>query len=250
MCDIWRVQNPETRRYTWRKNIYTGIQQSRIDYWIVPNSYMYRTTDINIEPGVYSDHSIIGEEFGEKKTDSPYTWVLDPIDGTFSPEQKSIYELVLKAQQAGIEATRAGQSFGAPHMAAQRIITEGLLELGLIQEEKEVRTFFMHGTSHYLGLYVHDVGTGESLTPGTVITVEPGIYISPSPEIDPKWWNIGVRIEDDVLVTRDDPVVMSNAAPRTVEDIEALMKQTGLGNDPVGVVERDAKTDEPARGSQ
>ena len=157
---------------------------------------------------------------------------------------------MLKAQQAGIEATRAGQSFGAPHSAAAQIITEGLLELGLIQKEEEVRSFFMHGTSHYLGLYVHDVGTGDSLTPGTVITVEPGIYISPSPEIDPKWWNIGVRIEDDVLVTDDDPVVMSSSAPRTVEDIEALMRQTGLGNEPAGLVERDAKPGEPVRGSQ
>ncbi len=173
-----------------------------------------------------------------------------PVDGTFSPEQKIIYELVLKAQQAGIAETRAGQSFRAPHSAAARIITEGLLELGLIQNEKEVRTFFMHGTSHYLGLYVHDVGTRESLVPGTVITVEPGIYISPSPEIDPKWWNIGVRIEDDVLVTGGDPVVMSISAPRTVEDIEALMRQRGLGNEPAGVVERDAKAGEPVRGSQ
>ena len=173
-----------------------------------------------------------------------------PVDGTFSPEQKIIYELVLKAQQAGIEATRAGQAFGAPHLAAARVIADGLLELGLIQNEKEVRTFFMHGTSHYLGLYVHDVGTRESLVPGTVITVEPGIYISPSPEIDPKWWNIGVRIEDDVLVTGGDPVVMSISAPRTVEDIEALMRQRGLGNEPAGVVERDAKAGEPVRGSQ
>ena len=173
-----------------------------------------------------------------------------PVDGTFSPEQKTIYELVLAAQEAGIEATRAGESFGAPHQAAAAVITEGLRELGLIQSDDQVRTFFMHGTSHYLGLYVHDVGTGGTLVPGTVITVEPGIYINPSPDVDPKWWNIGVRIEDDVLVTDGDPVVMSTGAPRTVAAIEALMRETGLGNTPAGVVERAVAPGASTRGSQ
>ena len=108
----------------------------------------------------------------------------------------------------------------------------------------------MHGTSHYLGLYVHDVGTGGLLTPGTVITVEPGISISPAPDIDPKWWNIGVRIEDDVLVTNSDPLVMSSAAPSTAEEIETLMRETGLGNAPDGLIDRTAAPQSPVRGSQ
>ncbi len=159
-----------------------------------------------------------------------------PANGTFSPEQKAIYELVLRAQDAGIDASRAGQPFRAPHIAAAAVVAEGLVELGLIESADEVRRFFMHGTSHYLGLYVHDVGTGGELVPGTVITVEPGVYISPSETVDPKWWNIGVRIEDDILITDGDPVLMSASAPRTVSEIEALMGETGLGNQTGGVV--------------
>lgn len=159
-----------------------------------------------------------------------------PVDGTFSPEQKAIYEVVQRAQQAGIDASRAGNPFSAPGQAASQVVTEGLTELGLLKEGDNVRTFFMHGTSHYLGLYVHDVGDGGPLRPGQVITVEPGIYISPSPDVDPKWWNIGVRIEDDILITEGDPIVMSADAPRDVAEIEALMQERGLGNDEAGLV--------------
>ena len=160
-----------------------------------------------------------------------------PVSGVFSPEQKAVYEVVLRALAAGIRAARAGAGFGAPHQAAVRVLLEGLADLGLIRDARDVRglgRFFMHGTSHYLGLDVHDVGTGGALTPGTVITVEPGIYVAPAHDVDPKWWNIGVRIEDDVLVTEGEPVVLSAGAPRTVEDIEALMKEEGLGNHPAG----------------
>ena len=157
-----------------------------------------------------------------------------PVDGDFSDEERTIYQLVLDAQAAGIEATRAGNGFGDPGRAASAVIASGLMELGLISEEREVRRFFMHGTSHYLGLDVHDVGPGGELLPGQVITVEPGIYIAPAADVDPKWWNIGVRIEDDVLVTSGDPVVMSAGAPRTVDEIEALMAESGLGNEPAG----------------
>jgi Xaa-Pro aminopeptidase len=153
-----------------------------------------------------------------------------PVDGVFSPEEKAIYELVLQAQEAGIEAARAGNAFGAPGQAAWRIISDGLRALGLVKTDDDVRNFFMHGTSHYLGLWVHDVGDGQPFVPGTVITVEPGIYIRPSTGVDPKWWNIGVRIEDDILITDGDPVNLSAAAPRTVAEIEALMREQGLGN--------------------
>lgn len=158
-----------------------------------------------------------------------------PVSGTFSPEQKAIYELVLAAQEAGIRAARAGNPYQAPGQAASQTIDAGLRELGILQSGGNVRSFFMHGTSHYLGMYVHDVGDYGPLKPGEVITVEPGIYINPSPDVDPKWWNIGVRIEDDVLITNGDPVNLSSAAPRTVEDIEALMQEQGLGNLPNGV---------------
>jgi Xaa-Pro aminopeptidase len=160
-----------------------------------------------------------------------------PADGTFSPEQKAIYEIVLRAQDAGIQAARAGSPFGATHQAAARVLAAGLAQLGLIASPTDaagLRRFFMHGTSHYLGLDVHDVGAYGTLEPGTVITVEPGIYIAPAADIDRKWWNIGVRIEDDVLITSGEPQLLSGAAPRAVADIEALMREQGLGNQPGG----------------
>lgn len=157
-----------------------------------------------------------------------------PVNGTFSEEQTIIYNLVLEAQEAGIQAAKVGNAWNAVHAASRTVIMDGLRELGLIQTDEDVRNFFMHGTSHYLGMYVHDVGTYQPFEPGVVLTVEPGIYIRPAENIDPKWWHIGVRIEDDVLVTADGPRVMSDKAPRTIEEIEALMRETGLGNMPLG----------------
>jgi Xaa-Pro aminopeptidase len=146
-----------------------------------------------------------------------------PVNGRFSDEQRAIYELVLNAQQAGIDAAVAGAAFSEPGRVATEIIAQGLLELGLISRPQEVRRFFMHGTSHYLGLYVHDVGDYGPLRPGQAITVEPGIYISPADDVDPRWWNIGVRIEDGILITDGEPILLSGDAPRSVDEIEALM---------------------------
>jgi Xaa-Pro aminopeptidase len=146
-----------------------------------------------------------------------------PVNGKFSPEQKIIYDLVLKAQEAGIEACRKGNKFWDPHYAALKVIAEGLKELGIINDPDQANWYFPHGTSHYLGLDVHDAGTYGPLKPGNVITVEPGIYIPEGSPCDRKWWNIGVRIEDDILITEDDPVILSNKAPRTTEEIEKLM---------------------------
>ena len=150
-----------------------------------------------------------------------------PVSGTYSPEQRAIYELVYRAQEAGIRATRAGNPFFASNNEASRVLAEGLAELGLISSAADtggLRRFFMHGTSHYLGLDVHDVGSYGSLRPGEVVTIEPGIYIPVAEDIDPKWWNIGIRIEDDVLVTDGDPVILSAAAPRQLAEVEALMR--------------------------
>jgi len=165
----------------------------------------------------------IGAEFHGYTADVTRTI---PLTGRYTPEQRAIYEIVYAAQEAGIEATRAGNDFYAPHMAAQRVLAEGLARLGLISsadDQTGLRRFFMHGTSHYLGLDVHDVGSGGALRPGTVITVEPGIYIAAADDVDPKWWNIGVRIEDDVLVTEAGPRLLSGAAPRRIDEVEALM---------------------------
>ena len=148
-----------------------------------------------------------------------------PTDGHFSDEETIIYNIVLAAQQAGIDACIAGNKFWDPHNAATKIIAEKLLALGIIDKKYKVRNYFMHGTSHYLGLDVHDQGLYAPLEIGNVITVEPGIYIPEGANCDPKWWNIGIRIEDDILITNGDPEVLSAKAPRTIKEIEALMKE-------------------------
>jgi Xaa-Pro aminopeptidase len=153
-----------------------------------------------------------------------------PVDGTFSPEEKIIYELVLEAQNAGIEAAQEGANFWASNTAATTTLSQGLLKLGIIRTPLELKRYFMHGTSHYLGLDVHDAGTYGKLKINTVITVEPGIYIAEGSPCDPKWWNIGVRIEDDILITKDGPVNLSGSLPRSVAEIEALMKETSYLN--------------------
>ena len=184
----------------------------------------YETNRRTTEPGdlVVID---IGAEYHGYSADITRTV---PVDGTFTPEQRAIYELVYEAQQEAIDVVRAGSSFGAPHAVASRVLAAGLAELGLIVDPSDrqgLGRFFMHGTSHYLGLDVHDVGPGGPLEPGTVITVEPGLYIPESADIDPKWWNIGVRIEDDVLVTEGDPVVLSAAVPSRRTRVEAAMRR-------------------------
>ena len=162
-----------------------------------------------------------------------------PVDGKFSPEQKAIYELVLAANEAAIDAVQPGVNWREPHNTALRVITEGLVELGLLEGEVDTlitqnkyRRFFMHGTSHWLGLDVHDVGGHHQvdgspweLQPGMVLTIEPGIYIRDGLEgVDPKWYNIGVRIEDDVLVTKSGHRVLSGDIPKSVKVIERVMR--------------------------
>ena len=160
-----------------------------------------------------------------------------PVNGRFSKAQRAIYELVLDAQLAAIEEVYPGNNWNAPHDAAVKVITRGLVKLGLLKgrtpslvKEQAFRKFYMHRTGHWLGMDVHDVGeykVGDEwrvLEPGMVLTVEPGIYIAArSKGVARKWWNIGVRIEDDVLVTRAGYDVLSKNVPKTVEEIEALM---------------------------
>ncbi|WP_375324030.1 aminopeptidase P family protein [Flagellimonas sp. GZD32] len=148
-----------------------------------------------------------------------------PANGKFSPEQKAIYDIVYDAQEAGIKASVVGASFRDPHNAALEVVSKRLMELGIIKEAKEARTYFPHGTSHYLGLDVHDPGTYQAFRPNQVITVEPGIYIPEGSDCDKKWWGIAVRIEDDILVTENGPVNLSGMAPRTTEAIESMMQQ-------------------------
>lgn len=153
-----------------------------------------------------------------------------PTDGKFSEEEKAIYNIVLEAQEAGIKKCRAGAGFREPDVAAREVIAKRLKELSIIKSEFESMTYFNHGTSHYLGLDVHDPGTYGKLKPNSVITVEPGVYIPEGSNCDPRWWNIGVRIEDDILITTGDPVNLSISIPRTIEEVEKLMEEESVFN--------------------
>ena len=153
-----------------------------------------------------------------------------PADGKFSKEEKIIYNIVLEAQLAGIAACRAGNEFRAAHKAAVTVIQKRLLEYGIIKTEEEYSKYFFHGTSHYLGLDVHDAGLFGKLAPGNIITVEPGIYIPAGADCDLQWWNIGVRIEDDILITEEEPEVLSGSLPKLIEELEAIMLQTSMFN--------------------
>ncbi len=148
-----------------------------------------------------------------------------PVNGHFTPEQKAIYDIVYEAQDSGIEAARIGNDFKAPHQAAVSVIQKGLLRLGIIKNADEYRKYFMHGTSHYLGLDVHDAGTYGPLQENMVITVEPGIYIPEGSPCNPKWWKIGCRIEDDILISQRNPIILSIGSPRSSEDVEAFMNK-------------------------
>jgi len=160
-----------------------------------------------------------------------------PVSGRFTEPQLQLYELVLAAQQAAIGKVKPGSHWNQPHQAAVRTITKGLVRLGILEgplskltKDEAYKPFYMHRTGHWLGMDVHDVGdykvdgAWRELEPGMVLTVEPGLYIPEgTKEVDRKWWNIGIRIEDDVLVTKDGCEVLSRDVPKTPAEIEALM---------------------------
>jgi Xaa-Pro aminopeptidase len=151
-----------------------------------------------------------------------------PVSGKFSEEQKKIYQIVLDAQEAGFKQCTPGNEFKSPNRAALEIIKQGLLALEIIKDKNDYMKYFMHGTSHYLGLDVHDAGTHGELKAGNIITVEPGIYIPEGSPCDPKWWNIGIRIEDDVLITETGFENLSARVPRTIEKVEEMMKEKSV----------------------
>lgn len=163
-----------------------------------------------------------------------------PVNGVFSPEQKALYQLVLDAQYAAIDAVQVGKNIKDPHYAALNVLVEGLVALGILQgkpaqliESGAYQAFYMHGTSHWLGMDVHDVGTYQSngeprlLEAGMVLTIEPGLYISAEESgVEEKWRGIGIRIEDDVLVTDQGPHVLTAAVMKEIDEIEALMAKS------------------------
>ena len=171
-----------------------------------------------------------------------------PVNGRFSPEQRALYQIVLDAQQAAIAAAQPGNTWDDPHQAAVKVLAQGLIEVGILQgsledalkvpdraegeqpQEAPYRQFYMHRTGHWLGLDVHDVGDYKVkgqwriLQPGMVLTVEPGLYISPAENVDPKWWNIGIRIEDDVLITKTGNEILTKDVVKEIAEIEALIR--------------------------
>ena len=160
-----------------------------------------------------------------------------PVNGRFSGPQRTLYELVLSAQSAAIAETRAGKGWNEPHDAAVRVLAQGMLDLKLLTgtldevlEKETYRRYYMHRTGHWLGLDVHDAGdykvagAWRPLVPGMTLTVEPGIYVRPGEGVPEQFSNIGIRIEDDVLVTAGGCEILTHETPKSIADIEALMR--------------------------
>ena len=162
----------------------------------------------------------LGAEYGGYTADVTRTI---PVNGKFTDEQRLIYKIVYDAQEAGIEMAKKGNSFSQIYEATKMVALDGLIELEIIKDEKELRTYYPHGVAHHIGLDVHDPGNYGLLSENMVITVEPGIYIPEGSNCDPKWWSIGIRIEDDILITNTGNENLSKFAPRKWDLIEKTM---------------------------
>jgi len=155
-----------------------------------------------------------------------------PGNGRFTPEQRALYEVVHAAHAAALDQARPGIAYEMMHLAAVEVLTDGLLRLGLCADKADYKRFYPHKTGHWLGLDVHDVGAYErdghsrTLQPGMVLTIEPGVYIPPGMDgVDPKWWGIGIRIEDDVLITENGHELLTAGLARSADEIELEMRQ-------------------------
>jgi Xaa-Pro aminopeptidase len=184
-----------------------------------------------------------------------------PVNGKYSGPQKAIYELVLAAQTAAIAAVRPGAPWNAPHDAAVNVLAQGFVDLGLcrgtleeVLEKEDYKRFYMHRTGHWLGLDVHDAGDYKEqgqwkpLAPGMTLTVEPGCYVRPGEGVPERFWNIGVRIEDDALVTATGCEILTRAAPKRIDEIEALMRDARVPSSK-GAAMRGEAGDSPRRGA-
>ncbi len=161
-----------------------------------------------------------GAEFNGYTADITRTF---PANGKYTQEQKILYEIVLNAQRKAIEMCKIGNQFRVTDKIARTIITDDLKMIGLISNDFEAYKYFTHGTSHYVGLDVHDPGDYGVLQKNQIITVEPGIYIPIGSDCDKKWWGIGIRIEDDILITDKEPIVLSEKIPYKIADIEKIL---------------------------
>ena len=181
----------------------------------------------NYKPEISGDKMILmdlGAEYHGYTADITRTI---PVDGKFSKEEKAIYDLVYKAQEAAIQACKPGVNIRSDidYGIARKIINEGLVELGILDSINQRHLYYPHGLGHHIGLDVHDKGNYDYLEKNMAITIEPGIYIPEGASCDKKWWGIAVRIEDDILITEDGFELLSDLAPRTSDEIEELMRQ-------------------------
>ena len=185
----------------------------------------------NYKPNITSKELILmdlGAEYRGYTADITRTI---PVSGKFSPEQRQIYELVLKAQEEAMKICKPGTTFAELTMSTKDVVNKGLKDLGIIKNENDRHLYYPHGCCHHIGLDVHDKGSYDKLQEGMVITIEPGIYIPENANCDKRWWGIAVRIEDDFLITKDGNEHLSIAAPRKPDEIEALMTQPSALDD-------------------
>ncbi len=231
--ELMKVLKPEMKEYQAEAVVEAIFKLNGAEYPGYPSivgaaensCILHYTTNRKTMKGNHLLLSDVGAEYHGYTADVTRTI---PVDGKYSEEEKIIYNIVLEAQNKAIEACKVGNPFYITNTIATTVVSQRLQELGIIKSPLGMRRYFMHGTSHYLGLDVHDPGTRGLFQPNTVITVEPGIYIKEGSPCDPKWWNIGIRIEDDILITNDEPENLSGCVPRTVDEIEALMKKKPL----------------------
>ncbi len=151
-----------------------------------------------------------------------------PASGKFTKEQRAIYELVLEAQEAAFARSKPGAKMGDNTLVCRQVVNQGLAKLGIIASPDAPHNYFPHGVSHHIGLDVHDPGNYQEFKENMVVTVEPGVYIPEGSPCDKKWWGIAVRIEDDILITKDGYELLSTRAPRTPDEIEKLMAQESI----------------------
>ena len=224
--------------YTYRKH---GVQRPGFPSIVAAGANAtilhYQTNEMKLNKGdlLLVD---IGAEWGYYTADVTRTY---PVNGKFSKEQAAIYQIVYDAQEAAFKISRPGTSRNELSEIVRNSVIDGLIKVGLLSgtreeiiKDRSYRKFYIHGFGHWIGLDVHDSGSytenGESviMRPGMVYTVEPGVYIAEDESVDPKWWNIGVRIEDCVLITEKGYDLLSDKSPRKIKEIEKLMKKKGL----------------------
>lgn len=241
-CRVMKTAKPGMREYELEAQIVAQYKSRGAEHAFLPivgsgaNSCILHYTENN---DIINDNELVlvdsGAELGYYAGDITRTF---PANGQFTKAQKTLYNVVLEAQLAAIDKTRPGNHWNEPHEAAVKVLTKGLRDIGVLKgkltqlvKDEAYKPYYMHKTGHWLGMDVHDVGeyriNGDwrVLEPGMVITVEPGLYLGNSRNVPKEYRNLGIRIEDDVVVTRDGCEIITDAVPKSVDDIEAYMSK-------------------------